>query len=157
MGKTAGIIRGMRILPLAVAALLATSACVERIDYHGFTPSQEAIASVDVGSDTRATVIEKLGRPSMGGITGTDSLYYVSYAVRNYGPLPPKEVDRTVLALDFDAAGIVRNVELFGLEDGNVVSLSRRVTDDGLRDNTLMRQILGSIGRFNAADFIGSD
>ncbi|MEJ6746410.1 MAG: lipo-like protein, partial [Yoonia sp.] len=33
--------------------------------------------------------------------------------------------------------------------------LSRRVTDNGVRDSTFIRQLLGSIGRVNAGDFLG--
>jgi hypothetical protein len=49
----------------------------------------------------------------------------------------------------------VSNVERFGLENGNVVALSRRVTQDNVRDTTFLRQLFGSIGRFNAGDFLG--
>jgi hypothetical protein len=52
---------------------------------------------------------------------------------------------------------VVTGVERFGLEDGQVVSLSRRVTDDNIRDTTFVRQLLGAIGNINAGSFLGSE
>lgn len=157
MFKTGRIIRKGVFVVATMAAVAGLSGCVERVANHGFAPKAEAIATVTLGSDTRESVIEKLGRPTMGGVLEDGGLYYVSYQMRHYGAMPPKEIDRTVVAVTFDAGGIARNIETFGLADGRVVSLSRRVTDDNLRDNVFLRQLLGSIGRFNAADIFGSD
>ena len=65
----------------------------------------------------------------------------------------PKEIEREVLAISFSEAGIVENIERFSLQDGNVVTLSRRVTDKTVNDNTFIRQLVGSIGRFSSARF----
>ena len=40
------------------------------------------------------------------------------------------------------------------LERGRVVTLSRRVTDTGVVDSGLLRQLLGNLGRFNPGDFL---
>ena len=141
------------VFALAVTTL---SGCVERVDRHGFVPAEEALATVQLGRDTRESTVEKLGRPTMGGLLEDGGLYYVERRVRHYGPFRPEELERNVVAVTFDGRGIVRNVETFGLEDGVVISLNRRVTDDNLRDTTLLRQILGSIGRVNAQDLFGS-
>ncbi len=74
---------------------------------------------------------------------------------RTVGPLAPKEIDRQVVAISFSDTGVVENVERFGLERGQVVPLSRRVTDTGVVDNTFLRQLLGNIGRFNPTGFGG--
>jgi hypothetical protein len=43
-------------------------------------------------------------------------------------------------------------VERFGLERGNVVAFSRRVTESNVQGISFLRQLFGSLGRFNAAD-----
>lgn len=156
MVKTGRTLRAKALAVTAVVALMATSGCVERLTRHGYVPSEEMLATVELGRDTRESVVEKLGRPTMGGLIEDGGLYYITYNMVDYGPFAPKETDRVVVAVTFDGSGIVRNIETFGLERGQVVSLSRRVTDDGVRDNTLLRQILGSIGRVNAADLLRS-
>lgn len=142
---------------IALVVLLGTTGCTVMTRNHGFMPKEEVVATVEPGSDTRETVIEKLGPPAAGGMLQDGGLYYVSYSFKEFGAFTPKETDRQVLAITFDDRGIVRNIERFGAEQGRVVSLSRRVTDNGVRDNLLLRQILGSIGRVNAADLFGSD
>ena len=76
---------------------------------------------------------------------------------RHFGAAAPEEVSREVVAITFSAQGLVTNVARYGLEDGGVVILSRRVTEDNVRDSTLIRQLLGAIGNFSAADLIGSN
>ena len=69
--------------------------------------------------------------------------------------LPPEEISREVLAISFTAEGILRNIERFGLEDGRVVTLSRRVTDDNIQDVSFITQLIRSIGNFDAGALLG--
>ena len=71
--------------------------------------------------------------------------------------MAPVETEREVLAISFDANGVVSNIETFGLQDGNVIVLSRRITDNKTRDSTFVRQLLGSFGQVNASDFLGEN
>jgi hypothetical protein len=43
------------------------------------------------------------------------------------------------------------------LEDGRVVTLDRRVTDDGIADVGVLSQLLGSFGRIDAGALLGAD
>jgi outer membrane protein assembly factor BamE (lipoprotein component of BamABCDE complex) len=81
--------------------------------------------------------------------------YYVRSQRRTIGALAPKVIERQVLAISFDDAGVVTNIERFGLERGQVVPLTRRVTTPGVRDSGFLRQLLGNIGRFNPAGLGG--
>ena len=51
-------------------------------------------------------------------------------------------------------AGVVRNIERYGLEDGRVVPLARRVTETASANNTFLRQLLNNLGNFAADDFL---
>lgn len=148
-GKTA-LKRG-----LCVAVLVAAMACTPIIRNHGYMPPAEALALLAVGVDTRESVSMTVGPPTSGGVLNDSGFYYVESKFRHYGAYAPEEIAREVLAISFDANGVVSNIERFGLQDGNVVVLSRRVTDDQSRDSTFVRQLLGSIGRVNASDFFG--
>jgi outer membrane protein assembly factor BamE (lipoprotein component of BamABCDE complex) len=75
--------------------------------------------------------------------------YYVRSRVRTVGPSRPTEISRELVAVTFDTNGTVANVERYGLEDGQVVVLSRRVTDNGLNDISFIRQLLGNLGNFD--------
>ncbi len=138
---------------LLACVLMTAVGCTTLYQNHGYAPSDDQLAEVLIGVDTRDTVADIIGPPTAGGVSG--GFFYVQSRFELRGPFNPKEIDREVVAIQFDVEGIVSNVERFGLENGNVVPLSRRVTQDNVRDTTFIRQLFGSIGRFNASDFIG--
>lgn len=139
---------------MAGAALFAAglAACTPVIRNHGYVPAEDELALVEVGVDTRETVGQKIGRPSTSGLLNDDGWYYVQSQYRLVGPREPKEIDRKVLAVTFNEAGVLENVALFGLEDGQVVEITRRVTETNIKGVSLITQLLGSFGRITAED-----
>lgn len=150
-GKTA------RMRFAVLICMAALTACSPVVRNHGYIPVQEDLDRIVIGQDTRDGVLVIAGPPTAGGVLSGGDLYYVASQFRHLGAIAPQEISREVLAIRFDAAGVVRNIERYGLEDGQVVVLSRRVTDDNIADTTFIRQLLGNVGRVNAADFIGEN
>ncbi|WP_170477968.1 outer membrane protein assembly factor BamE [Ruegeria arenilitoris] len=145
------------IRALAVGSVLLTVACTPIVKKHGYVPPPEDLAEIKVGVDTRDTVVETIGAPSSSGVVRDSDYYYVSSRIRHYGPKRPEVVSRELVAISFDQRGIVRNVERFGLEDGVVVVLDRRVTDSSVQNKGFLRQLLGNIGNFNPANIPGAN
>ncbi len=137
---------------LAVVAALAACSAVYR--NHGYVPAEDELALVEVGVDTMDTVGQKIGRPSTGGLLNNEGWYYVQSRYRHFGPREPKEIERQVVAVTFNEAGVVENVASFGLEDGKVIEISRRVTATNIKGIGLIRQLLGNIGRIAPGDII---
>ena len=158
-----GIFNNTRVLhvgiirrALCVVALAGgVAACSPIYQNHGYIPPEDDLAQITVGVDTRASVAESIGAPTTAGVVNNSGYYYVRSQRRTIGALAPKVIEREVLAISFDNAGVVSNIERFGLERGQVVPLSRRVTTPGVRDNSFLRQLLGNIGRFNPAGLGG--
>ena len=75
-----------------------------------------------------------LGRPSSNGVLRDSAWYYVQSTVESFTYNPPRVVDRTVLAVNFDQRGVVRDIERYGLEDGRIVNLTTRTTETGGRE-----------------------
>ena len=142
---------------LAFGAFLAVMACSPIFKNHGYIPPAEDLAEIKVGVDTRDSVLETLGAPSSSGVLRDSGYYYVASRVRYRGPKRPKVVSRELVAVSFDQRGVVRNIERFGLEDGYVVVLERRVTDSSVQNKGFLRQLLGNIGNFNPANIPGID
>lgn len=130
-------------------ATLSAAACVSIYRNHGYVPTDAELAAIQVGVDTRDSVAEAVGTPSATGVLDSSGYYYVSSRIRHYGPREPQVVSRQLVAISFDQRGVVRNVERYGLEDGRVIQLSRRVTSSSVEDKTFLRQLLGNLGRFN--------
>lgn len=142
-------------LALALPATLAFAGCTKRVANHGYVPPEEDLAQVVVGQTPRDALPGLIGKPSAQGLLTDSAWYYVGSRWEHYGAAAPREVRREVVAISFDANGMVANVERFGLERGRVVALSRRVTDTGVSGVGVIRQLLRNIGNFNPGQFFG--
>lgn len=155
MNSTAGsreAARPRRVARFALAAVtgLALVACTPVYRNHGYAPTEIELSAVEVGRDTRETVEKAIGRPSASGLLNDNQWFYVQSRYRQRGPRAPEEIERQVVVITFAEAGTVSNVERFGLEDGNVVALSRRVTETNIQGVSFIKQILGNFGRLTA-------
>jgi len=135
--------------------LLALAGCSATYRNHGYVPLEEDLQKITVGADTRASVEETVGAPTTSGVLEDGTFYYVQSQMRHFAYQRPEVVKREVVAVSFDNAGVVRNIERFTLEDGNVVPISRRVTDSSVVDVNILRQLLSKIGRFSADSMLG--
>lgn len=140
---------------LCVSVLILAAACQPVYRNHGYAPTDVELSAVTVGKDTRETVTESVGRPSASGLLDDNQWFYVQSRYRQRGPYAPLEVERQVVVISFSEGGTVSNIERFGLEDGQVVALSRRVTDTNIEGITFIGQLLGNLGRVRADQLLG--
>lgn len=150
--RSFGGTRGQAAALLVVAGLAACSPIYRN---HGYVPAEDELALVEVGVDTRETVGQKIGRPSTSGLLNDEGWFYVQSRYEHRGPRQPREIDRQVLAVTFNEAGTVENIARYGLEDGKVVQISRRVTGTNIKGISLIGQLLGNFGRIRAEDIAG--
>ena len=146
---------GVRWMSLGLAAGLAVliAACTPIYRDHGYAPTDAELSAVKVGRDTRETVTASVGRPSASGVLSDDRWYYVQSRYRQRGARAPQEIDRQVVVISFNADK-VSNVERFGLADGKVVALSRRVTESNIKGVTFLGQLFGNFGRLSAEQLL---
>ena len=143
-------------LSLFALALFSVAACSNIDRKHGYVPPDEELEQIIVGVDTKETVAEVVGRPSTSGILADSGWYYVQSKFRAYGIRERAEIDRQVVAISFDGDGVVSNIERFGLENGRVIAISRRVTDSNIKGISFLRQLFGNFGNFAAEQFVGN-
>lgn len=136
---------------LTALLILSLAACSADFRNHGYVPRDADLAQIQLGQDTRATVVEKIGAPSTGSLRRQNTWYYVESRFRQFGPAAPQEIERQVVRITFSPAGRVSNVERFGLEDGRVVRLQARVTDTVQTDTGFLREIFGNLGNADAS------
>ena len=142
------------LTPILFAAVVALSACSATYTNHGFVPPPDELAEISVG-DSRETVSELVGQPGSAGVIRDEAWFYTQYRVRNFAYNAPQVIERDIVAISFSDAGRVTNIERFGLEDGQIIQLSRRVTESSVRDISFLQQILSNFGRINIADALG--
>ncbi len=153
--KARSVVAACRVQGLALVVVAAIAACSPVFRNHGYVPAEDELAQVEVGVDTRETVGQKIGRPSTSGLLNDEGWFYVQSRYKLVGPREPQEVDRQVLVINFAENGTVANIGRFGLEDGRVVELSRRVTESNIKGVSFIGQLLGSFGRIRAEDIAG--
>ncbi len=134
---------------MACVMAIAITACMPIFTNHGYIPTDDDLGLLTVGVDTRDSVAATVGRPAAEGLLGDEAWYYVQSRWKTVGAAEPVEINREVVAISFGAAGTVENIERFGLEKGQIVPLSRRVTTTNIRGKGILAQIFGNIGKLN--------
>lgn len=140
---------------LASAALALTVACTPQLRDHGYLPSEDELSFIVVGVDTRDSVADTIGAPGTAGVLAGGNYYYIGDTVQTIGWQAPKVIEREIVAVTFDDAGVVTNVVRYGLEDGRVVPLVKRVTESSDGDIRFLRKLFGNIGGLDTGQLFG--
>jgi outer membrane protein assembly factor BamE (lipoprotein component of BamABCDE complex) len=135
---------------LACVVLGIASGCSSVIDARGNQPAPERLAEIKPGRFTKADVTALIGTPSSTTTFGDDRWYYISSKMETFAFFKPDELEREVVEIDFDRKGTVTAVHQLGLQDGKQVSISTRETPTAGRDMSVLEQLLGNVGKFNA-------
>lgn len=135
---------------LAVISLaVLTSACAPRIAAQGFQVIDNKPDDIVVGTDTRETVLSKLGSPSTSSTFEAENVwYYVSQITERYTYSTPKVTQRNITEITFnEATGVVANVRSIDLDDAVDIAMAKRETPTRGRALTVLEQLLGNVGR----------
>ncbi|WP_420397872.1 outer membrane protein assembly factor BamE [Nioella sp.] len=149
-------LRGGRLI-LAGLLALGVSACAATYTNHGYIPPAEDLEMILPGVDTRDSVAETIGRPAASGVVSDSTWFYVASRHRHFTYNAPEVVERDIVAISFDSRGTVENIRELGLEDGEIVRFSRRVTESNIQEVTFLRQLIGNVGRVNIAEALNGN
>jgi len=137
-----------KLLIAVLSAAALTAACAPVIGQNGFQAIDAKPADIVAGTDTKQTVLTKLGTPSTTSTFEHDNVwYYISQVTEKYTYNRAQVTQRSVTEITFDDAGQVSAVNNLGLEDGRVVAMNGRETPTRGRQLTILEQLLGNVGR----------
>ena len=133
---------------LAIALSLGGLAACSPIVYHqGFQVVDVRPADIKIGTDTRSTVLQKLGSPTTTSTFDKNVWFYMSQLRSATSYYLPKTIERDVVAISFDpATEQVKSVNTFALQDGRVIAYNTHETPTRGREMTVLEQLIGSIG-----------
>ena len=135
-------------LTVVAAPALLVGACAPTVGSHGFQVIDANPADVAVGTDTRETVVARLGSPSTRStFEPNDVWYYISQTTEKYTYNLPQVSQRRVTEITFNDAGQVAQVRTLSLDDSQDVGMDRRETPTRGRQLTVLEQLLGNVGR----------
>ena len=152
--------RSLITLTLAATTVLI-SGCNPVLRTHGYVATEEAKPqAVEPGSDTKSSVLARLGNPSVRGTFDeeieTDTWYYMNQVRQSFAYLRPLVEERSVTAISFNSDGQVEQVAEYGIEDGYYVNIVDRKTPTRGRELSVLEQIFGSVGRLPTSTLGGS-
>ena len=137
-----------KLLIAAISAAALTAACAPTVGQNGFQAIDAKPADILAGTDTKQTVLTKLGTPSTTSTFESDSIwYYMSQVTEKYTYNRPQVTQRTITEITFNDAGQVAAVRTLGLEDGQRIAMNDRETPTRGRQLTILEQLLGNVAR----------
>lgn len=135
---------------ITLAAALLTG-CNPTLRTHGYIPTEEKPQAVNPDTDTKASVLARLGNPSVKSTfeedIDEDVWFYMNSVRTRYAYLRPQIEERTITAITFNEDGQVTKVGEYGIEDGRYVNYVDRKTTTRGRELSVLEQIFGTIGR----------
>lgn len=135
----------------ALAALaLAAGGCASIKENRGYIVDQTLTSSIQPGIDNRQSVQGTLGHPSFESQFGQPTWYYVSSRTERRPFSDPKIADHSVLAVRFDPAGNVTNVERTGLDKVVFLNPDGDETPTVGRERGFFEDLFGNIGAVGA-------
>lgn len=142
---------GLGCVMLFIGAVTVTG-CTHPIETHGNLPDSDQVVQINPGVDDKTHVSQLLGSPSTVSPFGGNTWYYISKKTEQVAFLDPDVLDQEVLSITFDDQDIVKDMKIYGLEDGRIVEAVDRVTPTQGSNLTILQQLLGNLGRFNTKD-----
>lgn len=137
-----------RLLLAALSAAALTAACAPVVGQNGFQAIDARPTDIVAGTDTRQTVLTKLGTPSTTSTFESDTIwYYMSQTTEKYTYNRPQVTQRSITEITFNDAGQVAAVRTLGLDDGERVAMNSRETPTRGRQLTILEQLLGNVAR----------
>jgi len=137
-----------KLLFAALSATVLTAGCAPVVGQNGFQVIDTRPTDIVAGTDTRQTVLTKLGSPSTTSTFESDTVwYYISQVTEKYTYNRPQVTQRTVTEITFNEGGQVAAVRSLGLADGERIAMNSRETPTRGRQLTILEQLLGNVAR----------
>jgi outer membrane protein assembly factor BamE (lipoprotein component of BamABCDE complex) len=149
MNDTSGKLSRPLLAAAAAMALLAAG-CSPTVSTHGHQIDADELAQITPGVTSREEVERLLGSPSTVGTFDQERWFYVSQRSEIVSFYQADITQQDVVRIDFDANGIVADVQAHGLELAQVVEPDPNQTRTLGNELSAFQQILGNIGRFNS-------
>jgi len=133
----------------AACLALSLAACTPRIDTRGHVATPGSVETLAVGKQTRTDVIQLLGSPYTTATFDDETWYYISQRTETVAFYQPETIDQKVLALKFDKAGVLKDMQTYTLKDGKAIAMVDRKTPTAGKELTLIEQVFGNVGKFS--------
>jgi len=135
---------------LLIAGLIGGSllACAPIIDQRGYVFNDRLIERLEIGKTNLQQTIDILGSPSTTSEINGKAFYYIHSRFVRESYRASKEVDRKVMAIYFDRQSNIRDIAIYGLDDGIIIEIVQRTTESQGAELSIIGQLFSNAGRF---------
>ena len=140
----------LRVSLLVGILALGLGACAKDIRVRGNIPDSEVVSKINPGIHSRIDIQSLLGSPSTVSTFQDSKWYYIGQKSTQFAFFEQEVLERTVLVVSFDAAGLVVTTQTYALKDGQPIDPVDRITPTEGRDLSILQQLLGNIGKYSA-------
>lgn len=106
------------------------------------------LAQIAPGKQTQAEVRALLGSPSTVSTFGDETWYYISAKTTQWAYRSTQELERQIVAISFAPNGVVKEIRTMDKSAGREIDIVDRETPTPGKDETILQQMLGNLGRF---------
>jgi len=103
---------------VASLGLAAVGGCGDRISSHGHIINENELKQINIGTTTRADILDMLGQPSFKGAFDTQKLYYSSQVMLQPVASTKQTQKRIVYIFTLDDKNILQSIDLINKKDG---------------------------------------
>jgi len=103
---------------VASLGLAAVGGCGDRISSHGHIINENELKQINIGTTTRADILDMLGQPSFKGAFDTQKLYYSSQVMLQPVASTKQTQKRIIYIFTLDDKNILQSIDLINKEDG---------------------------------------
>lgn len=139
--------RQLTLALIAAGVLISTTACSPRMVSRGYFPDKEKIDAIAVGVDTKRSVNDRLGSPTLVSTFNADIWYYVTSREQQVAWRLPATIKQDVLEVHFAPNGQVSEIVKHDESELREVATVNKVTATRGRELSFWEQMFGSIGR----------
>ncbi len=150
------------VLTLALLLALGTLGGCHSISDMTFAPQTrgnkvdgELLAQLVPGTSTRTDVTSLIGSPTARASFDDNTWIYIGEVTKPVIGGIQMINDQEVVVLNFDGAGVLRNITRKGMADAQPVAVVARSTPSPGNDASLIQQLLGNVGRFSPGGALG--
>ena len=103
---------------VASLGLAAVGGCGDRVSSHGHIINENELKQINIGTTTRADILDILGQPSFKGAFDTQKLYYSSQVMLQPVASTKQTQKRIIYIFTLDDDNILQSIDLINKEDG---------------------------------------
>ena len=112
--------------------LSALSGCGDRISSHGHIINENELAQINIGTTTRAEVLDILGQPSFAGAFNPKKLYYSSQVMLQPAASLKQTQQRLIYVFTVDHNDMLESIDVLSKEDGlKIVHIDKKTPTPG--------------------------